>query len=112
MLHYMHNHLSIDHMRTVFTITPWSEIVLQIQEAKALTKDSAKLKEEVESRDVRIKWLQNKMKQEADSYKVRSQEQPCIVAAVFDNYFSVRCEDEIVLKIFECKMKNIVKIMK
>ncbi|KAF0308045.1 Coiled-coil domain-containing protein 186 [Amphibalanus amphitrite] len=40
-----------------------------VQEAKNLSKESAKLKEEVESRDVRIKWLQNKMKQEADSYK-------------------------------------------
>ncbi|XP_043218960.1 coiled-coil domain-containing protein 186-like [Amphibalanus amphitrite] len=41
----------------------------KVQEAKNLSKESAKLKEEVESRDVRIKWLQNKMKQEADSYK-------------------------------------------
>ena len=47
-------------------------MMLQTQEAKNLTKDSAKLKEEVESRDVRIKWLQNKMKQEADGYKVIS----------------------------------------
>ncbi|XP_037069182.1 coiled-coil domain-containing protein 186-like [Pollicipes pollicipes] len=41
----------------------------KIQEAKGLTRDSGKMKEEIESRDVRIKWLQNKMKQEADGYK-------------------------------------------
>ena len=47
-------------------------MLCQVQEVKTLSKDSAKLKEEIESRDVRIKWLQNKMKQEADSYKVVS----------------------------------------
>lgn len=59
-------------------------------EVSRLTREGEKLKEEINSHLIKVKWAQNKLKSEADAHKVMQMSSFCILHSYFSRYSEER----------------------
>jgi len=81
-------------------VTVTHSLLFQVYELSAAQKENEKLKEDLSSREIKVKWAQNKLRTEMDAHKV------LISMRVLHNFFGKWNSEVVVLYYSDCLKLN------